>query len=154
MPGALEPELNDLPDSGENEIAEPLATGDFDESAPCEFLIRLWKFWCSVALYSELARKAFWNTKPRVSLVFTARVVAHVISANLWCSSAFKLKHRKTLQELPRGFSRKFLARSGLQTCLKSGAGEVPQQELEVRRKSWPHQQPMSRVYMSANFLE
>ena len=32
MPGALGPELNELPDSSENEIAGPRNTGDFEES--------------------------------------------------------------------------------------------------------------------------
>ena len=61
-PGALEPELNELPDSGENEITEPRNTGDFEESVTSPFhrkpraldSTRLWKLRCSFALESEL----------------------------------------------------------------------------------------------------
>ena len=37
MPGALGPELNELPDSSENEIAGPRNTGDFEESVTSLF---------------------------------------------------------------------------------------------------------------------
>jgi len=37
MPGALEPELNELPDSSENEIAGPRNTGDFEQSVTSLF---------------------------------------------------------------------------------------------------------------------
>ena len=37
MPGALEPELNELPDSGENEIAGPGNTGAFEKSVTSLF---------------------------------------------------------------------------------------------------------------------
>ena len=64
MPGALEPELNELPDSGENEIAGPRNTGDFEESVTSLFhrkprvpdSTRLWIFRCSFALESELGK--------------------------------------------------------------------------------------------------
>jgi hypothetical protein len=61
-PGALEPELNELPGSGENEVTEPRDTGDFEESVTCLFhrrprfpdSTRLWKLRCSFALEWEL----------------------------------------------------------------------------------------------------
>ena len=35
-PGALEPELNELPDSGENEVTEPSDIGDYEELSKCD----------------------------------------------------------------------------------------------------------------------
>ena len=64
MPGALEPELNELPDSGENEIEGPGNIGAFEKSVTSLFhrkprvpdSTRLWIFQCSFALESELGK--------------------------------------------------------------------------------------------------